>query len=67
MENGAYFTIKESVYAEDKIKCDVLVPWETDFPNLLAMAVPKGSKYYKMFKYQNLRQMEVGTWQVTKK
>ena len=55
---------KESVYAVDKVKCEVLVPWETDFPNLLAMAVPKGSAYYKVLKYQTLRQMEVGTWQV---
>ena len=52
------------MYAADNVKCDVLVPWETDFPNLLAMAVPKGSAYYKALKYQTLRQMEVGTWQV---
>ena len=52
------------MFAADEVKCDVLVPWETDFPNLLAMAVPKGSPFYEAFKYQTLRQMEVGTWQV---
>ncbi len=59
MKKGAYFNIMESVFAVDDVKCDVLMPWKTDYPNLLGMAVPKKSRYYEVLRYQTLRQIEV--------
>jgi hypothetical protein len=66
MEKAAYFSIMESVFAVDEHKCKVLMPWSTDFPSLLGMAVPKGSVYYELLRYQTLRQIEMGAWQVRK-
>ena len=67
MKKAAYFTSMESVYANDASKCDVLMPWRSDFPNLLGMALADGSPYYEMFQYQTLKLREVGAWQVMRK
>ena len=64
MDNGAYFANKETVFSQEATKCDVLMPWETEFPNLLGMAVAKESVYYEMLMFRTLRQMDMGTWQV---
>lgn len=45
-------------------KCDVVMPWATDYPSLLGMAVPKKSIYYEMLRYQTLRQIETGAFKV---
>jgi hypothetical protein len=59
MKKGSGFTTMDNYK-----KCDVLWPWSTDYPGLVGMAVPKGSLYYEMLRYQTLRQMEMGTLQV---
>ena len=64
MDNGAYFANKETVFSQEATKCDVLMPWETEFPNLLGMAVAKESVYYEMLMFRTLRQMDMGTWQI---
>ena len=64
MDNGAFFANKETVFSQEATKCDVLMPWETEFPNLLGMAVAKESAYYEMLMFRTLKQMDMGTWQV---
>ncbi len=59
---AAFADIAESVFAMESARCSVLMPWKTDYPNLLAMAVPKRSQYYDALRYQTLRQMEVGSF-----
>ena len=64
MDDGAFFANKETVFSQEATKCDVLMPWETEFPNLLGMAVAKESAYYEMLMFRTLKQMDMGTWQV---
>ena len=65
MDDGAYFANKETVFSQEATKCQMLMPWETEFPNLLGMAVAKESVYYEMLMFRTLKQMDMGTWQVT--
>ena len=64
MDDGAFFANKETVFSQEATKCDVLMPWETEFPNLLGMAVAKESAYHEMLMFRTLKQMDMGTWQV---
>ena len=65
MDDGAYFANKETVFSQETMNCGaVLMPWETEFPNLLGMAVAKESAYYEMLMFRTLKQMDMGTWQV---
>ena len=64
MSRAAYYNIMESVFAIDEVKCEVLMPWKTDYPSLLGMAVPKKSPYFEMLRYQLLKQIENGNWRV---
>ena len=56
----AIFYSKEGLLYHEEFRCDILGPWETEYPGFLTMAFPKNSSYFPFFHYQTIRHFESG-------
>ena len=59
-EYTALYYQKEGLMHASEYRCEVLVPWETNYPGFLSMAFPKNSTYFPFFHYQTVRHFENG-------